>query len=226
MESNQKNISNDTPYRIRIMVSIVAVEILVLLIFTFWPVEEKADSTDGINISNDVIAINDVIRTTQQNRPPAPPKPQVPLPVPNDEVIQEDPINIDDLNLSEYSDSLSIEITGSNGDADVPVSSPQTSPQIRHIIEPTVPDAAKKADIKVEIWVEFLVDRQGNVAEATISKIKLYDQKTGNSRVVENINYGLTETTIDAALQWKFRPAQNNGKPVKAYTTQVFTYGF
>lgn len=225
---NPKKYIEDTEngYRIRILTAIVIIELLTLAIFNLWPAKESTSSNQQIDFSDDAIAIEDVIRTEQQNSPPSPPKPQIPPPEPTDEVIEEDPIELNDLNVSEYSDSLSVEIIGSEGDADEPVSSPQVAPQVIRIVEPTVPEAAKRADIKAEIWVNFLVDTEGKVEEASITEIVLYDKESGEKRAVDRINYGLTEATLTAALQWKFRPARNNGQPVKAYSRQIFTYGF
>ncbi|MDZ7659165.1 hypothetical protein [Fodinibius sp.] len=217
---------NESGYRIRVLTAIAVIELFAIAIFNLWPVSKSTSSGQQIDFSEDAIALEDVVRTEQQNSPPPPPKPQVPIPEPTDEVIEEDPIVLDDLNVSEYSDSLSVEMIGSEGDADEPVSSPQVAPQVIHIVEPTVPDAAKKADIKAEIWVNFLVDTEGKVEEASITEIVLYDQESGEKRKVDRINYGLTEATLTAALQWRFRPARNNGKPVKAYSRQIFTYGF
>lgn len=224
--TNKNNIDNDAPYQIRMMISIIAVEILILLVFMFWPLPDSGDQTVEMDFSDEAIALEDIVRTQQQNSPPPPPKPQIPPPEPTDEIIEEDEIELDNLNISDYSDSLSAEVTGSDGEADEPVSSPQVPPRVIHIVEPTVPDAAKKANIKAEIWVNFLVDTNGRVEEATINEIVVYDQETGEKREVDRIDYGLTEATINAALQWKFRPAQNNGRKVKAYSRQIFTYGF
>ncbi len=210
----------------RMMYSVVIVEVICLLLFNFWPVDETSNETREIDFGEETIALEDIVRTQQQNSPPPPPKPQIPIPEPTDEVIEEDPIEFDNLNISEYSDSLSVEVTGSDGESDEPVSSPQRPPQVVHIVEPTVPDAAKKANIKAEVWVNFLVDTNGRVEEATINEIILYDPQTGEKRTVDRINYGLTEATINAALQWRFRPAQDAGQPVKAYSRQVFSYGF
>lgn len=226
MVKNKKQINEESRYRIRIMVSVIAIELAFLLVVNFWPVNESTSIQKKIDFSDDAIAIEDVVRTEQQNSPPPPPKPQIPPPEPTDEIIEEDPIELNDLNVSEYSDSLSVEVVGSEGEAEEPVSSPQVPPQVVHIVEPTVPDAAKRANLKAEIWVSFLVDTNGRVEEATINEIVLYDQNTGEKKSVDRINYGLTEATIDAALQWKFRPARNKGQPVKAYSRQVFTYGF
>lgn len=208
------------------MACVIAAEVIALGLFNFWPTPNNPAPYKDVDFAEDAISMEDVVRTKQQSSPPPPPKPQIPVPVPNDEVIEEEIVNLEDLNVSKYSDSLSVTMVGSQGDADEPVSSPQVSPTIIHIVEPTVPEAAKRADIKAEIYVSFLVDKQGKVEEATISQIKLYDRETGNAEIVETIDYGLTEATLNAALQWKFRPAKNEGQPVKAYSRQVFTFGF
>ncbi|WP_441000509.1 energy transducer TonB [Fodinibius sp. SL11] len=219
-------VDSERGYHIRIMAALIVVEVIAILFFSFWPVNESTSINQKIDFSDDTIAIEDVVRTKQQNSPPPPPKPQTPIPEPTDEIIEEEPIELDDLNVSKYSDSLSVEMIGSDGDADQPVSSPQVAPQVIHIVEPTVPEAAKKVNIKAEVWVNFLVDTDGKVEEASIAEVVLYDQESGEKRTVDRINYGLTEATLTAALQWKFRPARNNGQPVKAYSRQIFTYGF
>ncbi|MGM0546585.1 MAG: energy transducer TonB [Bacteroidota bacterium] len=221
-----QHIKDERSYRVRFMYSVIIVETIVLLVFNFWPVDEQPNRLCETDFSEGAIALEDIVRTTQQNRPPPPPKPQVPIPEPNDEVIEEDPIEFDNLNISEYSDSLSTELIGSDGESEKPVSSPQSPPQVIHIVEPTVPDAAKQAEIKAEIWVNFLVDTNGRVEEASINEIVLYDPKTNERQTADRIGYGLTEATLNAALQWRFRPARNEGKPVKSYTRQVFSFGF
>lgn len=217
----------ETDYRIRIMACIIMAEVIGIGLFQLWPVPENPEEPyKDVDFSENAISLEDVVRTKQQNSPPPPPKPQVPVPVPNDEIIEEEIITLDDLNVSEYSDSLSVTMVGSQGDADKPVSSPQVNPSVIHIVEPTVPDAAKEANIKAEIYVSFLVDKEGRVEEATISEIRLYDRQTGNVKTVDTIGYGLTQATLEAALQWKFRPAKNEGQPVRAYSRQVFSFGF
>ena len=227
MDNHKHFTSGDgNKYRVRILSAIVVVQISVILLFQFWPTNITSDPNGAVDFSEEAIALEDIVRTEQQNSPPPPPKPQTPIPEPTEEIIEEDLIILENLNVSKYSDSLSIEMIGSDGEADEPVSSPQVPPQVIHIVEPTVPDAAKRENVKAEIWVNLLVDTNGRVEEASINEIIVYDQELGEKRSVQSINYGLTEATLDAALQWKFRPAQNNGNPVKAYSRQIFTYGF
>lgn len=228
MPEKPKNIvRKESQYRNRILACVIAAEIILIALFQFWP---SPDKTDEVNrekrFAEDALAIEEVVRTEQQNRPASPPKPQTPIPKPTDKVFEEEIVEIKDENVLEYSDSLSKAMLGNQGDSGEPLTNPEISPSVIRIVEPTVPDAAKKAKIKAEIWVNFLVDENGRVEEANISRIKVYDRNSGEAEEVESIDYGLTEATLNAALQWKFRPAKNNGKPVKAYTRHIFTFGF
>lgn len=226
MTNNQQHIEfKTTNYRNRILGCIVLVELIALGIFNLWPAEQTSETRQDITFNEGNVIMDEIVITKQQDTPPPPPKPQVPVPVPNDEVIEEEIIELNDLNISEYSDSLSEELMGARGNSDQAMMNPQTSPSVVRIVEPTVPEAAKKANVKAEIWVNFLVNEKGVVEEANIAEIRLYDEETEDYRVVNTIDYGLTEATIKAALQWKFRPAKDNGQIVRAYIKHIFTYG-
>lgn len=227
MKKNFKDIINsELSYKNRILGSIVIAELLVISIFTLWPAPDQERTYQDIVFSDSEAVIDEVTITTQQSSPPPPPRPQVPIPVPNDEVIEEEILTLQDIDISEYSDSMSVVGLGKIGDSQQIASNPQLPPSVIRIVEPTVPDAAKKADIKAEILVSFLVDKKGQVEEATISQIKVYNQDSGSYEIVDHIGYGLTSATLEAALQWRFRPAKNKGETVRSYTKHIFTYGF
>lgn len=215
----------DSDYKVRILSCLVVVEIIVIAMVNFWPASDKTgDSVQEISFSQEDNPWEEVQITHHESRPPPPPKPQVPVPVPNDEIIEEIP-DLEDIDMSEFADPLS-EHRGEQGDSDRVVSNPQSGPSVVRIVEPTTPDEAKKAKIKAEVWVTFLVDQQGRVEDANISEIRLYDERGEDYKTVQSIGYGITESTLRAALQWKFRPATDNGEPVKTYTRHIFTYGF
>lgn len=219
-------ISSEVSYKNRILGSIVIAELLVISVFTLWPVPDQDRTYQDIVFTDSEAIIDEVQITTQKSSPPPPPRPQVPIPVPNDQVIEEEVLTLEEIDISEYSDSMSVVGLGRVGDSDRVASNPQLPPSIIRIVEPTLPEAAKKADIKAEILVSFLVDKQGQVEEATISQIRLYEDGSDEYKIVDRINYGLTNATLEAALQWRFRPAKNNGKVVKSYTKHWFNYGF
>lgn len=219
-------ITTEVSYKNRILGSLVIAELLLISLFTFWPVPDQDKTYQDVVFSDNEAIIDEVQITTQQSSPPPPPKPQVPVPVPNDEVIEEEELVLEDIDISEYSDSISVAGLGRVGDSERVASNPQMPPKVIRIVEPTVPTAAKKAGIKAEILVSFLVDTNGNVEEATIAQIKLYNENSETFELVEHVDYGLTDATLEAALQWRFRPAKDDGETVKSFTKHIFTYGF
>lgn len=224
---NKNTGTTESDYRLRILISIVLVELLALGVFNLWPIPDEGDKTlQDVTFTDENVVMEDVQITRQESRPPPPPKPQVPIPVPNDEVVEEEPLELQDIDISDYADAMEMESLGDHGDSEQVVSNPQIGPSVVRIVEPTIPEEAKKANIKVEVWVNFLVNKNGDVEEASISQIRLYDQKNDEFRTIETIGYGITESTLKAALQWKFRPARHGNEIVRAYTKHIFTYGF
>lgn len=203
----------------------VIAELIAIAVFTLWPVQQQEPVQQQIVFDDSNAIIDEAVITRQSSSPPPPPRPQVPVPVPNDEIIEEELLELQDIDISVYADSMTVGF-GTSGDSDRIASNPQSPPSVVRIVEPTVPDAAKRANVKAEILVSFLVDTEGRVEEATISEIKLFEGSSGDFRKVESIGYGLTEATLEAALQWRFRPATENGEKVRAYTRHIFTYGF
>jgi hypothetical protein len=76
------------------------------------------------------------------------------------------------------------------------------------------------------VYVTFLVDKNGIVEEIFISNIRKYKKNARDYEIVQQIGYGIMGASLTAAKKWRFNPAIDNGKPVKAYTTQVFSFGF
>jgi outer membrane biosynthesis protein TonB len=209
-------------YRIRIMSSIVAAEFLCLAMVLFWPVTEGENSFDNIYVADDVTQIQAPVRTLQESAPPPPPSPQVPIPVPNDEPIVEQDIEFPESIFSESFDSLSV-TAGEGGEGDDRISgNPDTGPAVMRIEEPTFENRSPE---KADIYVKFLVDTKGNVEDASIDKIFLYDNDRP-SEVVDEIDAEVMQRTLKAALNWKFRPAKENGKVVRAYTVNIFTVDY
>jgi len=212
-------------YQHRIMSCMIVSLLIVIAVFRLWP-EIVEDKNNNFYVAPDQeIFIEQSIATKQETVPASPPKPQVPVPVPNDEIIEEE------IELLDFEDILSLEKigegeVGQTGDSSEPVASPQKAPTPLRIIEPATPEEARKANLVAEVYVTFLVDKNGFVEEIFISSIREYDKNRQNYKVVQDIGYGILGASLTAAKKWKFNPAEDNGRTVKAYTTQVFSFGF
>ncbi|MEP0164787.1 MAG: energy transducer TonB [Balneola sp.] len=218
-------IYKQTEYQHRLMLCLMFSLIIMILIFKLWP-HLVTENTDKVYIEpTQEIFVEQSIATKQETTPASPPKPQIPVPVPTDEVIEED------IELLDFEDMLSLEKlgegeVGQTGDSDQPVASPQRSPTPLKIIEPATPEEARNAEVIAEVYVTFLVDKKGIVEEIFISSIRKYEKNARDYEIVQQIGYGIMGASLTAAKKWRFNPAIDNGKPVKAYTTQVFSFGF
>ena len=226
MAEQRKDIGfKNSAYRLRMLLSVVLIELLLLGVFTYWPIDaERNAAGQDLTFREDIIYLEDAIITRQESSPPPPPRPQSPIPVPNDEIIEEE-ITLEAVDISEFGDSLSKgEMSGEEGGSAL-VENPDSSPTVRHIVEPSTPEAAKKAGVRARIWVRFIIDQEGQVENATIAKIERYSEESGEYQTVKEINYKIPEVVIEAAMQWRFRPARNNDQPVRSTSRQVFTFG-
>jgi|SRR5690554_3060950 len=204
---------------------IIIAELIFLGVFKLWPTQVAPKSTTVWEYSDNEIFTEQMIPTRQLASPASPPRPQVPVPVPNDQVIEED------IEFIDFNDITSLEPLGEGevgqmGDGNEIVGNPQRAPRLLKIVEPATPDAAQKAGIIAEVLVTFLVGKEGDVEDIYVSEIRRYSRRGGSYEIVQSIGYGLIEASLEAAKQWRFRPAINNGTEVRAYTTQVFSFGF
>tara|TARA_R110000868_G_scaffold37111_5_gene131380 strand:- start:1657 stop:2280 length:624 start_codon:yes stop_codon:yes gene_type:complete len=207
------------------MASMIVAQLIIISVFKFWP-QSIIEPVSFESFDKKAIIVEEMVITKQANAPASPPKPQVPIPVPNDKVIDEI-IEFPELDILLNTDPLSIEnSTGQTGTDEKISGNPDRSPRVIKIVEPVVPEEAKRAGIKAIIKVNFTVLSDGSVKEAYIAEINLYKENGKDFEVVNDIGYGLLEATIEAAFQWKFRPASERGENVGAYTQDIFTFGF
>lgn len=210
----------------RFMFSLICSELLALLVILWWPVYPSEPVEHYDRFDNEEILIDQAIITQQSTAPASPPKPQVPVPVPNDEIIEEeiDFPDIDDL-FTQFDAQGEIGTAPREGEGDI-VGSPERPPGLLRIVEPTIPDAAKRANVKAQIIVTFLVGKDGSVEDMAISEIRVYTGNGSDYELVDQIGYGLMEATMTAASKWRFSPARHNGQPVRAYVENSFNIGF
>ncbi len=207
------------------MVSIIMAQLILIAVFKLWPESVKKEVFFD-NFGKEAIIVEEMIVTKQANAPASPPKPQVPIPVPNDKIIEEI-IDFPEFDNLINTDPLSLEnTTGQRGNEERISGNPDRPPRVVKIVEPVIPEEAKRAGIKATITVNFTVSRNGTVKEAYISEIRRYKENGKDFEIVQSIGFGLLEATLEAAYQWQFRPANERGENVGAYTQDIFTFGF
>lgn len=219
-----KNQLSESGYINRLLLSVLIVQILMLLLIRFWPVNTEEEVSYQSEPPRQEVLIDEIQITQQRSSPPPPPRPQVPQPVPSDEVIEVE-LDIDmDLDVPDMPDLEPGTGSALDGEESSIVSSPQVPPTVVRIVEASSPeDVPPELKGNIEMIVNFLVDKEGRVEEASIEEIRKYTNGD-EYEVLPYIEYGLMDAVLRAALQWRFRPARQDGEPVRAYTRQRFNY--
>lgn len=152
----------------------------------------------------EVITMEEVVKTKQIEHPPPPPRPPVPVAVPNDEIIEEQVLNI----------NAEIEI---DQKLELPDEPPQTEEEEDFFIAveqmPELigglaglqrsiryPEMARKAGIEGRVIVQFIVNEDGSVE---------------NPHIIRGIGGGCDEEALRAVSQVKFNPGRQRGKAVR-----------
>lgn len=165
----------------------------------------------------ETVKMEEIVQTKQDIRAPAPPRPRVPVAVPNDEVFEEEIIDLDaDLDIT-----AALEMPAApppppgqaeeEEEAEIFVIVEQMPELIggiaalqKHI---QYPEIARIAGIEGRVIVKFVIDEQGRVI---------------NPQVIRGIGGGCDEEALRAVRKIEFVPGRQRGIPVKvSYTLPV-----
>ena len=159
-----------------------------------------------------IIETLDIPETRQVKRPPPPPRPAVHIETESDDVPDDVTIETTDL---DFDDAM----------VDLPPPPPpgaeeeeeeeilefylvEDKPILVKQVPPIYPEIARKAGLEGKVFLKFLVAKDGRVSNVTVLK----GQEI------------FRQAAIDAILQFKFKPAQQNDKPVNVWMTQPMTF--
>ncbi len=164
----------------------------------------------------EVVQMEDIQQTEQIEKPPPPPRPPVPVEVPNDEILEDDDLDLDM--------SLDIDEIVALPPPPPPAQKEEEEPEIFVIVEQQpeligglsalqkkikYPEIAKKAGVEGRVYIQFIVDEQGNVYDPIVTR---------------GIGAGCDEEAIRAILTAKFRPGKQRGKAVKVKMSLPITF--
>ncbi|MDE2731370.1 MAG: energy transducer TonB [Bacteroidota bacterium] len=182
---------------------------LALLIVAF---RMNLDRGEGIEIDQTeqvVVQMEEVLQTKQIQKPPPPPRPPVPVEVPNDEILDDIDLDLD------ASLDLSDPILAPPPPPPAEEEEEEEEPEIFVIVEqdPTIiggqewlmneinyPEIARKANVEGRVFLQFIVDTEGKVSDAIVTR---------------GIGAGCDEEALRVISKATFVPGRQRGRAVK-----------
>lgn len=189
-------------YNTTLEVAIIVSLCFAIVAFKFFP---HIEPPKRIEIkSQEVVDVEDVNVTRQENRPPPPPRPAIPIEGPSDEAIDDIPLSTE-LDVRE-------EVAPPPPPPDQDMSDEESYfVAVEELPEPIggisaiqkaviYPEIAKRAGVEGLVVVQAWVDETGNVTRAEVMK---------------GIGAGCDEAAVAAVKQAKFKPGKQRGKAVR-----------
>lgn len=189
-------------------ISVIVSLLLMIVAFKFFP-DMEAQEVE-FEAPQELVNVEDIQSTKQENRPPAPPKPPIPIEAPSDDVLEDIEIGDTELDINE--------------EVAAPAPPPKKE-EARKIVEEEpvffvavedmpepiggieaiqkkiiYPDIARRAGVEGRVFVKAYVDETGVVTK---------------TEVIKGIGAGCDEAAEAAVKQTKFKPGKQRGKPVK-----------
>jgi protein TonB len=159
-----------------------------------------------------VIEVENLPETRQIKRPPPPPRPAVPIETESEDVPDDATIESTDLDFDDAQVDLPPPPFGGGSeeveDEIVEFWAVEQIPQPIKQVIPVYPEVARKAGLTGTVFVEFKVDRNGLVTDA---------------RVVRGPAI-FHDAALSAILQFTFKPAIQNDKPVSVRMTKPIRF--
>lgn len=157
-------------------------------------------------IVQEIVQMEEIIQTRQEPAVPPPPRPQVPVAVPNDEIIEDIEITIN-ADFS-YSDQFMAppppptEIEDEEPDFFIAVEQmPELIGGLQSIQQRIVyPEMARRAGIEGRVIVQFIINERGEVE---------------NPVVVRSIGGGCDEEAVRVIREANYKPGMQRGRPVR-----------
>lgn len=191
-----------------IELGLVIALLLVIIAFRFFP-KDVGRVKKILTVEQEIIKPEEIPQTRQENRPPPPPRPPIPIEAPSDEVLSDIEIDISsELDITKEvappppkEELKKDEIPFEEQFFMVVEEMPEIIGGLESIQKNVVyPEIAIRAGVEGTVYVMAFVNENGDVVRAD---------------VVKGIGAGCDEAAVAAVMKAKFKPGKQRGKPVK-----------
>ena len=199
-------------YRLFIMLGLALALALLIVLFRI-PWRPKTEVVLAAP-EQEVVQLEEIVQTRQELPPPPPPRPTVPIAVPDETILEEEPVSFDvSLDINEAITELPPPPPPPEPQKEA--QQPEEEQEIFVVVEemPEIiggierlyelleyPELARKAGLEGLVVVQFVVEPDGSIS---------------NIQVIRSAGKLLDEAAIKAVQQLRFKPGRQRGRPVR-----------
>ena len=211
----------------RMLASTVAALALAVMVVRVWPPPTSDPDVADLyqSTSQEVIEISEVVPTRQPASKPPPPVPLPPIEVEDEELLESVDLLLDAsrLAIAEHDDDDRLESEEVGETSSLPRS--QSAARLVRFVPPQYTSEARRNDVKAEIVVEVDIDERGVVRTARVVRRYILGDEDEPKQFVDHLGYGLEQSAVNAARASQYRPARENGVPVRSLTEIYMSFG-
>ncbi|BBM69206.1 energy transducer TonB [Rhodothermus marinus] len=199
-------------YRLFIMLGLALALALLIVLFRI-PWRPKTEVVLAAP-EQEVVQLEEIVQTRQELPPPPPPRPTVPIAVPDETILEEEPVSFDvSLDINEAITELPPPPPPPEPQKEA--QQPEEEQEIFVVVEemPEIiggierlyelleyPELARKAGLEGLVVVQFVVEPDGSIS---------------NIQVIRSAGKLLDEAAVKAVQQLRFKPGRQRGRPVR-----------
>lgn len=195
----------------------VGLTLALLILVVAFQLDYQPKQSFEVNLQEqEVVEMEEVQQTEQETKPPPPPKPPVPVEVPNNETIENEDVDFDaSLDLDQSLDT--------DQGPPAPEEEEEKEEEIFVVVEQQpkcggvkaiqkqvkYPEFAKKAGIEGRVFVQFVVNEEGNVVKP---------------KVTRGVHKLLNKEALRAVKKLDCKPGMQRGDAVKVQMSLPVTF--
>ncbi len=103
----------------------------------------------------------------------------------------------------------------------------ELKPKLLHGVPTVYPEMARKEKLQGKVFLKFMVNADGSVGDVQVLRTAVYADSSGSDMSVllrRKVSMLFHHAAIGAILQYRFKPAEHNGKVVPVWMTQPITF--
>lgn len=162
-------------------------------------------------VEQETVDLQEITQTVQEQLPPPPPKPVVPIAVPDDEVLEDDALDLDaTLDLDEGLASLPPPPTKEPAEE-------ETEPEVFVVVEERPEMIGGIAELAKSVKYPSIARQAGIEGMVVVKVVVTAEGEPENPTVLKSPSEILNTAAIEAVMKQRFKPGRQRGRAVACY---------